>query len=148
MPGGGLGAASSRPKWAQGAHSQAEVVGVEPGALNSGFGVRGSRFRLPVWPVLPDSAQCSFVAVVGRRALMVPCGMFLGSQGCWSRSSHVAQQARWCRHQKGPLRDHTETDVFEGELMFLFPAENRLAATEEVGSMAFFCDVELSWHLQ
>jgi hypothetical protein len=75
VPGGGLGAASSRPKWAQGAHSQAEVVGVEPGALNSGFGVRGSRFRLPVWPALPDSAQCC--VMVGTRGRVVPCGMFL-----------------------------------------------------------------------
>jgi hypothetical protein len=62
---GGLEAASSRPKWAQGSHSQPEVAGAEPGALNSGFGARGFRFRLPVWPALPDSAQCG--VAVGRR---------------------------------------------------------------------------------
>ena len=53
---GGLRAASSHPKLAQGAHRQAGVVGEEPGAPSSGFGVRGSRFGLPVWPALPDSA--------------------------------------------------------------------------------------------
>jgi hypothetical protein len=74
---GGLGAAFSRPKWAYGAHSQAEGVGVEPGALNSGFGARVSRFRLPVWPAPPDSAQCG--VMVGRWARMVPCGIFLES---------------------------------------------------------------------
>jgi hypothetical protein len=49
-------------------------VGVEPGALTSGFGARGSRFGLPVWPALSDSARRG--VAVGRLARMAPCGMF------------------------------------------------------------------------
>jgi hypothetical protein len=52
-------------------------VGVEPGALTSGFGAWGSRFRLPVLPALPDSAQCG--VTVGRWARMATCGIFLES---------------------------------------------------------------------
>jgi hypothetical protein len=40
-----------------------------PGALSSGFGVRGSRFGLPVWPALPDSTQHG--VAVGRWARML-----------------------------------------------------------------------------
>ena len=45
-------------------------MGVEPGALTSGFGVRGARFGLPVWPALPDTARCGVTVGVGRRARM------------------------------------------------------------------------------
>jgi hypothetical protein len=42
------------------------VGGVEPGALTSGFGVRGSRFGLPVWQALPNSAQCGVAGCGGK----------------------------------------------------------------------------------